>query len=336
MVPIVVAFSMAQTQSASRQKTDPTSAESRSQGYDLEISDNLIVRGGLSPGKTTASLANVIDAVRERYPEANIVVAPGLGNVPIANLKLRTGNIWEELEAVRVASGGRFEWSGPNSPTFGRPDSPSPSRFGTAPGPVDPATGLPTDAAVSNNKGMFAIHAPTPTPETERIVEAFNIGAYLRIAAHPEDSEGQSANKKESQEVQTHRAQESLEQVKEIITQTIAALHPEHVPDSPRFQFHRGANVLVVIGSHNEVDVARKVINALPGQSHIALALTGNGVPETGMSSAEREAFRRRYGLSSPGAVQDPPNNDELFRRRYGLGPNPASPQKPQDSKPEQ
>src|SRR5437660_161964 len=131
----------AQEKSTTRDRPEPASAQSRSQAYDLEIKEGVVVSGGTHARKMTASLANVIDAVRDRYPEANIVIAPGLANIPISDLKLRTGNISEELEAIRVESGGKFEWSG-------------------APGKVDSNTGLPTGSG-SYKQGSFSLRYTT-------------------------------------------------------------------------------------------------------------------------------------------------------------------------------
>src|SRR5436190_5565196 len=100
---------------ASRQTSEPSS-ETSLRGYDFEIINGVLTRGGSTSGKPEATLGNVIDAVRQRYPDANIVMSPGLARVKISDLKLRARSIWEELEAIRVASGGRFEWSGPASP----------------------------------------------------------------------------------------------------------------------------------------------------------------------------------------------------------------------------
>src|SRR6266404_90466 len=81
---IAIAFSIlptqAQEKSTTRERPEPASAQSRSQAYDLEVKEGVVVSSGDHTRKMTASLANVIDAVRDRYPEANIVIAPGLAN----------------------------------------------------------------------------------------------------------------------------------------------------------------------------------------------------------------------------------------------------------------
>src|SRR5207253_2133873 len=90
------------------------------------------------------------------------------------------------------------------------------------------------------------------------------------------------------------RAQESLAQIQHIIAETMSALHPGN-DEVPKFQFHPGASILVVIGSREAVDVARKVVNALPGQRY---GLTPDSMaPNAGQAD---EQFRRRYGLDRP------------------------------------
>src|SRR5262249_28890699 len=80
--------------------------------YDLEISNGTLVLEGK---KTEATLANVVEVLRARYQQANIVIAPGLAQLKISDLKLRAGQLVDELEAVRVASGEKFEVIGPRS-----------------------------------------------------------------------------------------------------------------------------------------------------------------------------------------------------------------------------
>src|SRR5882724_4483205 len=209
----------AQDKSTTRQKPEPASGEARSPAYDLEIKDGDVVSGGPHARKATASLANVIDAVRDRYPNANIVIAPGLANISISDLKLRTSSIFEELEAIRVASGGKFEWSG-------------------APGHLDPRLGLPAGSN-ENDKGLFTLREPT-APENQRTVEAFNIGGYLQSAREDEEDStpgnpDQPRYKKKSKEFRDRRADEMLQQLEKIIAETISELHP-NTAEWPKFQ----------------------------------------------------------------------------------------------------
>jgi hypothetical protein len=297
-----------QNKPAGQQQFEQGSSEPKPQNYDLEVKAGGIVTDGAHSKSITAILANVIDTVRNRYPDANIVISPGLGNIPVSDLKLRTSSIPEELEAIRVACGGKFEWSGGVTH-------------------VDQAN-LPTDAA-SNNRGLFTLREPT-APENQRIVEAFNIGPYLQSGREGEpESAGRQSDKIESKEVRERRTEEMLEQLKDIILDTISALHPDNA-ERPNFQFHRGASVLIVIGSRDSIEVARKVVNALPGQASLHPQMSASFEP--GMNSAQREAFMRRYGLTPNGPQGDgkrfapnPGGSEDPFRKRYGLESPPGS-----------
>ena len=121
--------------------------------YDLEIVDGILVLDGR---KMEATLANVVDALRTRYQDANIAVAPGLGKLKISDLKLRAGQLTDELEAVRVASGNKFDIKGPGGVPV-----------------IDPNTGRPLNE--SSNSGLFVLQGPPATEQSERYVEAFNI-----------------------------------------------------------------------------------------------------------------------------------------------------------------
>jgi hypothetical protein len=274
-----------------------TRGESNPEGYGLEIIDGALVRAGAKGGKLEATLANVVEALRERYTKANIVFPPGLGSLNISDVKLRAGSLWEELEAIRVASGSRFEWMGPNSPFFSA-QTPFVSMPNT--GAIDPSTGLPLDPNRVNNSGLFVLREMSLTSENERVVEAFNLGPYLEWFRN---TQSQESNKTLVEKL----IEESVVKVQGMISDTINTLKQGRLTpaDQPSFQFHRGANLLIVIGAREAVEVARKVITALPGR------------PGQVSSPAQGE-----YGAPGPGGN---PSND-AFRRRYGLNPAPPGP----------
>lgn len=213
--------------------------------YELVIANDRLAWAG---GSTEATLGGAVDALREMHPNANIVMSPGLSKVKLADLKLRGSRLPEELEALRVASGGKFDWVGPGSPM---PNIASPSA-------IDPATGLPA-AGADPNVGLFVLREPMPTPETHRMVEAFNLEPYLEWLRTKQDS-------KESSEGREQQIQKSLGEIEEIVMETIAKLKRGEgsAADAPSFQFHRGANLLIVIGPAEAVDVARRIVMALP------------------------------------------------------------------------
>lgn len=239
--------------------------ENKPAGYDLQIVGGQLIRPG---GQVEATLPNVVDALREQHPEANIVLSPGLARVKVGDLKLRATRIEEELEAVGVASGDKFEVHTP------RPQ-----------GLVDPNTGLP----VKPDSGLFVLQS-TPTPQTRRVVEAFNIGPYLQWLSHKPAAEAHGSPE-----------DEALNQIGQVLRDTISDLQQDsEAVDQPKWQYHRGATLLVVIGTVDSVEVARKLINALPG------------MPAMGVESAAQRAGRERTA-------------EDAFRARYGLAPRAAS-----------
>src|SRR5258706_11054377 len=80
--------------------------------YDLEIVNGEVIQKGPKKERVLATLATVVDVLRERYADANLVISPGLASLPIGDLKLRARNLPEELEAIRVAGGAKFDWIG--------------------------------------------------------------------------------------------------------------------------------------------------------------------------------------------------------------------------------
>lgn len=275
----------------------PLPAESAQSGYDLEIKDGQLVNAPTGRG-SEATLGNVVDALRDRYTTANIVLAPGLAKLKLSDLKLRAGHLADELEAIRVASGAKFDWMGPGS---AGPNMP-PESSGPA---IDPTTGQPIAAApTGTNTGLFVLREPTPTTETARTVEAFNIGPYLQWLREKQDP-------KEAQDRREQEVARSLDELEKIVAVTLESLKQGSSVEIPSFRFHRGANLLIVTGTQDAVEVARKVVNALPGQAGLAVGETSPSGP-FGVSGMSPE-LAKRYGLRVP-----PGMNPELANR-YGL-----------------
>jgi hypothetical protein len=281
---VIIAMTGASLPLLAGQPTTPpatTASDAKSSGYNLEIVD-----GFLPGGKVEATLGNVIDALREQYTEANIVLAPGLAKLRVADLKLRAGRLMDELEGLRVATGGKFEIQGPTSGIQR----------------IDPNTGLPI-GDTKQNAGLFVLRDFRPAGPAERTVEAFNIGPYLDwLRRQPND--GAQKGKAEDQ---------ALNEIGKILEDTISDFNSDTGDaNRPKWQYHPGATLLVVIGNIESVEIARKIVNALPGMSAIAdsaRARYGLGTPSSGDAAsraAAEEAFRARYGLirSSPPANQ--------------------------------
>jgi hypothetical protein len=262
-------------------ETVATHRNANAPGYDLQIIDGHLAQAS---GKVDATLEKVIDALRDQHPEANIVMSPGLGKLKVGDLKLRAGRLAEELEAVRVATGEKFDLKTPGEPMVD----------------LDPKRGLPPDQGKTPNAGLFVLREAQKPPQEQRVVEAFNIGPYLEWLAHRPGEERKPTAEKE---------QEALDRIELMIVQTITDFKgEEHPEDQPKWQYHRGATLLVIIGSLDSVEIARKIVNALPGM------LPGRGQPNvsTAQQHAAEEAFRSRYGIKrEPPVVQsDVPPQD--------------------------
>jgi len=288
---------------------------SKSGGYDLQIVDGVLTRDG---GKKPATLATVIDALRDQYTEANIVCSPSLADLQVADLKIRSGLLADELEAIRIASGGNFIVKGPSEPSL----------------PIDPNTGMAVAGKMNLNAGLFILQE-LPSESADRVVEAFNIGPYLNWL-----------RKNGGDPTQNEKA---LPELRTIIEETVSSLRGNqvHAADIPEVRFHRGASLLVVIGRRQSVEVARRIVSALPEMpafgaygpptdSRVAEETRRRGAEQRGLAE---DAFRRRYGLApaegkpAPDAV-DPakPRPDDAVRNRYGLPPANPKPPQPESS----
>jgi hypothetical protein len=250
-------------------------------GFDLQISGGQFIRAGTN---ALATLGNVIDALREQYTEANIVLSPGLGKLIVGDLKLRAGHLAEELEAVRVASGEKFEIRFPV-------DTGSPKY-------MNPTTGLPMEPS---NAGLFVLREAPRPPEAQRLVEAFNIGPYL-----------ESLSRHASPEKKATPEQEGLNEIETMIEQTVADFKGGNAAaDQLKWQYHRGATLLVVIGTPESVEIARKIVNALPGMDSARFG--GGSLSRMPQQRSAEEAFRARYGLAPRSAEpgQTPPTAND-------------------------
>ncbi len=260
------------------------------QAQELQILDGQIDR---PQGKVEATLPNVVDALRDQYQDANIVLSPSLAKVKVGDLKLRAGRLIDELEAVRIASGEKFEVQAPNGPI---------------PQQIDPNTGLPVGSVRSSNAGLFVLRAARPIGQNRRVVEAFNISPYVEWLRHqPKQAVGGGVEQAPGPD-----------EIELMILSTLRDFQGDAAEtDQPSFRYHRGTGLLIVIGTVDSVEVARKIVNVLPG-----------------MSSVSQES-RAAFGLE-PGQYVSPADRaarqraEDAFRARYGLMPRSAAPAQPE------
>jgi hypothetical protein len=229
--------------------------------YFIEIKGGFFTSKG-SKERKEPLLRNLVNVLREHFPDANFVVSPEVMEVVVEELKLRDASLRDTLEALSVASGGRFVWEKrlPRPTGYGVPGAGGMPR-------VDPTTGLPlppTEPAVEVDEyGLFVLRSPDAPPDIRRTVMAFNLAGYLQ-AKGKSDPKG---------------ADEAIDQVRQIIAQTLDALtagRPTPRP-SAEFKFHPGASLLVVIGPPEAIEVAHQVVNALPGQMPQGTTVSSEG-----------------------------------------------------------
>jgi hypothetical protein len=250
--------------------------------YNLEIEEGQLVRPG---GRVEATLANVVNALRDEYTNANIVLAPGLAKLKVSDLKLRAGSLAQELEAVRVACFDKFEIQAVGGPAVRVDVDPTTGL------PLDLTTGVPLQGGKRENPGLFVLREPKPTPETQRVFEAFNIGPYLEWLRRQSTGSGKT---------NVDLTDQGLEEIAQIIHDTVSDVKGVSPDNQPTWQYHKGATLLVVIGTRDSVEIAGKIVNVLPGMNSVgeqSRAQSGRASPDR---AAADEAFRRRYGLSRP------------------------------------
>lgn len=197
--------------------------------YDLEI-ENGGVRISQEPGFAQADLNTIVKLLRDKHPEANIAMSPELVVVQVSDLKLRAASLEEELEALKVASGDKFTWFANHYSSNASP----------------PLFSLEPSELFSREK-FLKENAPSPKSQVQ--VEVFNFSSYFDY--HRESGTDDA-------KLQAFK-QQTIEKTKDIIRETLA----DFGAVTMKFQFHPGANLLVVTGSQDEINIARKIINAM-------------------------------------------------------------------------
>jgi hypothetical protein len=281
----VLALPPGRVQAQTNGAPKPKSQSSAPSQYDLEIeNDRLLSPGPNHPGRAgEPDLDNIVKLLRERHPEANIAMVPDLENVRISNLKLRAASLGEVLEALRVASGYKFTWK---------------AQFQ---GDAMPLFTLePSEQFLKTRQPSIS--------EGPIVVEAFNFSAYFAYV--------QNSQPMEDGKFQAFKTQ-AIDTTMKIISKTLEAFGPSRMT----FQFHPGANLLVVTGTQDEINVAKKVINAMMEQP---------GTPNTGANNAAQSEAMRRQADENAADLQLLRQLEVLNRLRTNSPPgSPADPSRP-------
>lgn len=240
--------------------------------YMLDIAEGKLLRS--NGGRFDATLASVVDALRDIWPSVNIVLAPEVANLKLADLKLRSvGELSEALDALRVASGYSFEW---------RRGMPS------ARGMIDPATGLPSQPAGESSLYVLDLGIdPRGIPEkrSRRMVEVFNLSGYLDHLPS-DDHQG--------------LVDRALQEIQQTVFETLDSVEGGNVSanDRAQFKFHPGTRLLVVTGPPDAIEVALKVVRAMTGSRASPEGVSGPE-PDTNPRAAR---IANRYSLRPQGA----------------------------------
>ena len=182
-----------------------------------------------------ATLDNIVKLLREEHPEANIVMAPELADVRVEDLKLHEASyLREDLEALRVASGDKFIWKARQLSSIG--------------------VGEPLYSLESSER-FLKEQAPAKSPQ----VEVFNFTSYFDRFRRSESARLTNSGPLDEGAVR-QLEQITIDKTKDIIRETVQSFGGN---SKMNFQFHQGANLLVVTGPTDEIDVAKKVINAM-------------------------------------------------------------------------
>jgi hypothetical protein len=204
--------------------------------YELEIEGGVLLDANFPANDVhnESCLRNIIKLLREKHPDANIALSPVLAdNVTVRDLKLVATDLGDELEALRVASGDIFIWQNKSA-------GHTPMLFTLEPSP---------EFLDEQN------HSSSTQPQ----VEVFNFSSYFaqHLDSHPVNDDDLIKFK-----------QNRIEMTKSIVLQTVNKLPFASKFATPilNFEFHQGANLLVVIGPEDAINIARKVINAMMEQ----------------------------------------------------------------------
>jgi hypothetical protein len=226
---------------------------------------NGVLRDYLVDGKPArATLGNLVPIVQRHYPASNItmigvddiivgdLVLQWAPKVSVPNLPPRPPPLNLVLLALTEASGRKFRASdNQDSSTFLLVKYDDPGVLGPRVADVVYIGNILNHEIdkkkIQENINYFQDHVSSLVgniPEKEFLLK--------EIAALKEQLE---------QDPSDEEINKLLAQISEMVTEALNKLQPDAKP--PEFQFHKGTDLLVVIGSASAVDITRKVVAAL-------------------------------------------------------------------------
>ncbi len=243
-------------------------------------------------------------AVRQIHPGVNIVIEPGLGEIKIGDVVLHSTEPDLDLEALSIASGRKFVCEHRFSALARqRPTAP----LGGGP-PPEAFLRPPAEALL-----VLQANNPSPVAMPEKKVAAFNLSGYF--ARKNLDTTADWKDTKKQDEIKNHVAR-----LRQIIADTLEALHLKgegfaaETRGEPlrRIDFYPDANLLIVIGSEEDLEAARVVISALPGMEGGRSSFQQNLTRIRGEEEPKEGMIRALPAAPAPQAVPAPPQSPAL------------------------
>jgi hypothetical protein len=189
-----------------------------------------------------ATLSNVVEHLESKDPNANIFLPAEIGQIKIGDLHLSDAPTDLALQAASVASGNQFLVDERRS-----------------------GTGMIKLLVIEKNQ------KPGP-PAPERMVEALNLTGYLsymNLDVRTKRSMATSGPDAKADE-RAKELEEVLAKLKDIIVRTTDDQEKFFLkPNNLRrdVTFYPDADLLIVVGTPDELETVRKIVSALPGQN---------------------------------------------------------------------
>jgi hypothetical protein len=238
----------------------------------------VIANGRLADGRP-ATLENVLEELRPGYPAANVIMA-GAETVVVQNLRMHwypyspsetrapanriaggggSPGMGTVLSALRAASGDKFTISQEDPATYIVSAIPSP---GTS-GPARTVEVFNLREYLWPARGQMTLHGEILNSERQQLETL-----RKKYAENPPEVKAQLervATLQKSYDRDAADVERRVDEIVQLVDQTVAELNPGKPGPKPLFRFHAGTNLLVVSGTREAVDITRKIVMALGG-----------------------------------------------------------------------